>query len=391
MFYSLNDVYVVGVGAFLPGRPIENHEMENVLGMVADKPSRYRSRILRSNGIKQRYYAMDENGSGKVSYQTDEMAALAVLDALAHSGYSENDIDMLSVGTSLADLLLPGIASMVHGRIGHRPMDILSCSGVCGAGAAALKSAENAVRAGQHACAVACASERPSAVLKASRFELESEISSQRNDEAESFKYFNADFLRWMLSDGAGAVVLSNKPSPLKPSLRIDWMETYSFANELDTCMYMGTNDPVGMKAENTWLNDPTFSIAEASGKLLVRQDTRLLAENIVKVVVRAASMLCEKGFLDPGSIDHFLPHISSLFFYEKLYEELGSSNLGIPYDRWFTNLTSKGNTGSASIYIMLDEAMKSGRFREGDRILLMIPESGRFSVSYCHMTCITQ
>jgi len=391
MFYSLNDVYVVGVGAFLPGRPIENHEMENVLGMVAEKPSRYRSRILKSNGIKQRYYAMDEGGSGKVSYQTDEMAALAVLDALAHSGYSESDIDMLSVGTSLADLLLPGIASMVHGRIGHRPMDILSCSGVCGAGAAALKSAENAVRAGQHTFAVACASERPSAVLKASRFELESEIAPQRNDEAESFKYFNADFLRWMLSDGAGAAALSNKPSPLHPSLRIDWMETYSFANELDTCMYMGTNNPIGMKAENTWLNDPTFSMAEASGKLLVRQDTRLLAENIVNVVVRAASMLCEKGFLDPGSVNHFLPHISSLFFYEKLYEELKSSGLGIPYDRWFTNLTSKGNTGSASIYIMLDEAMKSGRFREGDKTLLMIPESGRFSVSYCHMTCITQ
>lgn len=60
-----------------------------------------------------------------------------------------------------------------------------------------------------------------------------------------------------------------------------------------------------------------------------------------------------------------------------------------IPEDRWFTNLRTKGNTGAASIFIMLEEAFNSGKFRPGDRILLMVPESGRFSVSFVHLTCV--
>jgi 3-oxoacyl-[acyl-carrier-protein] synthase-3 len=60
-----------------------------------------------------------------------------------------------------------------------------------------------------------------------------------------------------------------------------------------------------------------------------------------------------------------------------------------IPEAKWFTNLRTKGNTGAASIFIMLEEAFNGGRFSPGDRILLMVPESGRFSVSFVHLTCV--
>jgi 3-oxoacyl-[acyl-carrier-protein] synthase-3 len=62
---------------------------------------------------------------------------------------------------------------------------------------------------------------------------------------------------------------------------------------------------------------------------------------------------------------------------------QLQDINFSIPLNRWFTNLADKGNTGSASFYIMLEELFASGRLKKGDRILGMIPESGRFSVGW--------
>jgi 3-oxoacyl-[acyl-carrier-protein] synthase-3 len=60
-----------------------------------------------------------------------------------------------------------------------------------------------------------------------------------------------------------------------------------------------------------------------------------------------------------------------------------------IPPGRWFSNLTSKGNTGSASIFIILEELFHSGRLRKGERLLCMIPESGRFSMAYMLLTVV--
>jgi 3-oxoacyl-[acyl-carrier-protein] synthase-3 len=66
--------------------------------------------------------------------------------------------------------------------------------------------------------------------------------------------------------------------------------------------------------------------------------------------------------------------------------EEIG---FPVPPERWFSNLATKGNTGSASIFILLEELFHSGRLRKGERLLCMIPESGRFSIAYMHLTVV--
>jgi 3-oxoacyl-[acyl-carrier-protein] synthase-3 len=95
------------------------------------------------------------------------------------------------------------------------------------------------------------------------------------------------------------------------------------------------------------------------------------------------------KHGLKAGDIDWFLPHYSSHYFREPLRQQLQEIGFAIPEDRWFTNLASKGNTGSASFYIMLEELFASGRLRKGERILGFIPESGRFSVGWILMTVV--
>ena len=68
-------------------------------------------------------------------------------------------------------------------------------------------------------------------------------------------------------------------------------------------------------------------------------------------------------------------------------YNALKDQNIEIPMERWFMNLKHVGNVGSASIYLMLEELMNSGNLKKGDKILLSVPESGRFSYSYAYLT----
>ena len=203
-----------------------------------------------------------------------------------------------------------------------------------------------------------------------------------------SYRDFDADFLRWMLSDGAGSVVLETVPHAERPSLRIEWIELKSFANEFETCMYTGLAHKEAPRAGNTWLDQPTIADADRAELMRIRQDTEVLPQ-IVKLGVEEYLRLIQRGRIAPEKIDHFLCHYSSHFFKAEIVRFLEAAGLGIPESRWFTNLYTKGNTGAASIFIMLEEALNGGRFQPGDDILLMVPESGRFTVSFARLTCV--
>lgn len=68
------------------------------------------------------------------------------------------------------------------------------------------------------------------------------------------------------------------------------------------------------------------------------------------------------------------------MFFYEKLNDEITARGIALTKEKWFTNLTSVGNIGSAAIYVALEEFTRTKGIKRGDKILLLVPESGRFS-----------
>jgi 3-oxoacyl-[acyl-carrier-protein] synthase-3 len=92
---------------------------------------------------------------------------------------------------------------------------------------------------------------------------------------------------------------------------------------------------------------------------------------------------------LAPRDVDWLLPHMSSDYFRPQVVKALEQAGLPIPEERWFTNLAWTGNTGSAAIYIMLDELLRSGKVRDGQRLLCYVPESGRFSSGFIYMTAV--
>jgi 3-oxoacyl-[acyl-carrier-protein] synthase-3 len=199
---------------------------------------------------------------------------------------------------------------------------------------------------------------------------------------------FEKDFLRWMLSDGAGALLLENAPRSDGLSLRVDWIDSMSYAGEMETCMYAGAiKCPDGQLRGWQQCNDVQ---RDADSVMAVKQDVKLLNEQVVAYTVEKPLLeIIRKRKLCADAVDYFLPHYSSNFFRDKLYAGMQLAGLDIPQARWFTNLTTKGNTGSASIYIMLDALFRSGTLRAGDRLLCYIPESGRFSTAFMHLTVV--
>jgi 3-oxoacyl-[acyl-carrier-protein] synthase-3 len=375
-----NDVFLTRTAAFLPLAPVGNDEMESVLGLVGGRPSRARRMVLRNNGIQHRHYAIDR-ATGKFVLTNAQLAAEAVR-ALGDVG----PVDCLAAGTSRPDQLMPGHGVMVHGELGWPRLEVATLSGVCVAGAAAFKYAWMAVRAGEARRSVAVASELASAAMHARNFEAE--VEHKVNDLAGRPEIaFEKDFLRWMLSDGAGAVLLENEPRGAL-NLKVEWVEMTSAANELSACMYSGAEKNADGSltgwqhfTSKEWLDRSVFA---------VKQDVKLLNENVVRVTLtEPLRELVRKHDLAKQGIDWFLPHYSSNYFAAPVAAGVVEAGLDIPPERWFTNLTEKGNTGSASPYIMLDELVRSGRIKKGHKLLMYIPESGRFSSAFVFLRAV--
>ncbi|MCM5679170.1 beta-ketoacyl-ACP synthase III [Schlegelella sp. S2-27] len=376
----MNDVFLTRTGAFLPFAPVDNEEVEGVLGQVGSRPSRARRVVLRSNGIQSRHYAIDR-ATGEPAMSNAQLTASAIR-ALGDIGA----VDVLATGTSLPDQLMPNHAVMVHGELGWPRLELVSCAGICLAGTAALKHAWLSVRAGDAVRAVATGSELASPILLARNFEAEVEHKVQALHDRPEIA-FEKDFLRWMLSDGAGAVLLEREPQgPL--SLRVEWIELSSAAHELPACMYAGAdkNEDESLRG---WLSFPSEQW-RSSSVFAVKQDVRLLNDHIARATLRdPLQHIVRKRSLEASRIDWFLPHLSSFYFMPAMERTLAEIGLPIPRERWFTNLASKGNTGSASPYIMLDELFRSGRIQSGHRLLMFVPESGRFSSGFVFMEAV--
>jgi 3-oxoacyl-[acyl-carrier-protein] synthase-3 len=152
--------------------------------------------------------------------------------------------------------------------------------------------------------------------------------------------------------------------------------------------MYAGIADKDHPKAGNTWLDFPTVAAADRAGVTRLRQDTKLLPD-IVKLGVEEYLRLVKRERLRPEEVDHVLCHYSSHFFKGEIMKLLEQAKVAVPEHKWFSNLYTRGNTGAASIFLMLEEALHSGLFKKGETVALMVPESGRFTVSFAKLKVV--
>jgi len=376
------EVYINKTSAFFPNNPVPNEDMELYLGLINGKHSKSKDIVLRSNGIKNRYYALSKGG--KSTHTNAQMTALAVKALFKKTATSIKDMELLSCGTSSPDQMIPSHGVMTHGWLPEaEAIEVVSPAGVCCAGMHAIKYAYMAIKTGDVKLAVATGSERFSGLLVSDVFEEE----AQKLKELTENPYigFQKDFLRWMLSDGASAFLMSDHPNENSLSLRLDWIEGVSYANEMETCMYMG-----GEKMpDGTLKGFMDFSPEEIMHQSIfsIKQDISLLSKNIVTLGGKKIKEIFEKKGLTVDDIDYFLPHISSDFFKSKIYDLIEINGGGIPYEKWFINLFTVGNVGAASVFLMVNELFQSGTLKKGEKLLLLVPESARFSYMYAYLT----
>ena len=378
----LNEVYITRTASFFPNEPVSNDEMETFLGVINDQTSKSRRIVLRNNKILNRFYAIQPDGTP--THTNSEMVALAVRKLFENRPEELKEVDLLSCGTSSPDQMMPSHAVMVHGWLpDSNTIEVVSPSGVCCSGMHAFKYAYMAIKLGEKSKAISSGSERLSRILRADQFELE--VKRLVELEENPFLAFEKDFLRWMLSDGASTFLLENKKSETGVSLRVDWIEGFSFANEAEACMYMAADkNPDGTL--KSYMDYTPTEVYEKS-ILSIKQDVKLLGENIVKLGFKKLKETIVKKGVDVNEVAYFLPHMSSHFFEDKIYDALKEYDIEIPKEKWFTNLSYQGNVGAASIYMMVDGLLNSGKLKVGDQILLAVPESSRFSYVFSLLT----
>lgn len=380
----MEEVYINKTAVYLPNNPIGNDEIEEYMGLINGEKSRAKNIVLRNNGIKTRYYALNKDGSS--THDNAELTALAVQELAKGKPGLIQEIDLLCCGTSSPDQMMPAHGVQVHGKLtGSNSIEVITPSGNCCAGMHALKYAYLSVMTGGAKLAAVAGSEKTSKLLHANMFA--GEVENHKDIDGDPFIAFEKDFLRWMLSDGAGAFLLSNKKNTEGISLKIDWIEGVSYANEVEACMYMACEKTEDGDLQSFKEYTPNEIVGQSI--LSIKQDVKLLRSNIIAMGFSKLKNIIDTKGINPSAYDYFLPHMSSEFFRSKIAEALDSNGFHIPQEKWFTNLSYVGNVGAASIYMMIDELMKSGKLKVGEQILVAVPESARFSYVFASFTVV--
>jgi 3-oxoacyl-[acyl-carrier-protein] synthase III len=376
---SLRDVYITGAGAFLPGEPVGNDRIEHFLGRIGGKNSILGRKALTWNGVQTRHYAYGEDGAP--THTNSGMCALAVRRALEDAGVERGDLGFLSAATTQGDYLVPGHAAMVHGELGGGPLEIASFQSVCGSSLMAAKAAWQAIRTGEHEAAAACAGEFSSRWFQPAFYEGTDLLDAKGRLRAE------ADYLRFTLSDGAGAIVLEPKPKPRGVSLQIKFIDIVSLAGHFEPCMWAGASVDHRTEPMKSWAFAGPRAGHEA-GAIALLQDFNLLKQ-VIRAWVGVYLKKVDDGRIDPAAVDHLLCHYSAKSLREEIISLLESTAGMIPREKWFSNLFTVGNIGSASIWVMLEEFLRTQKLKAGEQILCVVPESGRALVGFMVLECV--
>ena len=369
-------VFLTAAGSHLPGPPIGCEAIEDHIGRISPEASRRGRLTLRRNRIRTRHYARIGEGA-----TVARLGAAAAEDLLGRAEIDRRRISYLATATTQNDQMVPGLASGVHAALGLPPLEIASYQSVCASSMMALKGSWLQVAAGGHDAALAIGAEFSSRYFHPG-FYAGTDALGEDGTLAP-----DADFLRWTLSDGAACALLEPRPAARGLSLRIEWISGRSFADRFAPCMTGGAvRGPDG--AATPWSHFGSWQEAGRAGAFQLRQDVDAL-HAMLPVWVSELMRLIDEGAVSVDEVDWFLCHYSAHSLREEMVRLATRAGCMIPEERWFTNLYEKGNVGAASIYLLIDDLLRSGKLAPGQTILCAVPESGQCLMAYARMTVV--
>ena len=299
---------ISGVGSFLPGQVVTN---DDLVGRGVDTSDEW---IITRTGIKSRHLAEAGARSSDLGFEASRRA-------LANAGVDPAEIDLIIVATSTPDCIFPSTACFLQEKLGNRGAMAFDVQAVCCGFIYALSIADKFIRSGSHKKALIVGAEVFSRLL-------------DWNDRATCV----------LFGDGAGAVVLeaSEKPGILATSTHADG-------------------------SYNSILNAPANICAgQVTGDPFLRMDGQAVFKFAVRVLSEVANECCESAGIDSSKIDWLVPHQANIRIIDST-----SKKLGIAKDKVIVTVDHHGNTSAASVPLALDEAVRDGRIKRGDKILL--------------------
>ena len=335
--------------------------------------------MLRQTRIRTRHYAMD--AGGETEWTLAKLGAAAANDLFARAEIDRTAVSCLVTATTQNDMLVPGLASGVHAELRLQPLEISSCQSVCASAMMALKSAWLQVASAEHEAALALGAEFSSRYFRPGFYAGTEAVA------ADGTLAGDAEFLRWTLSDGAAAALVESRPASRGLSLRVEWISLRSYADRFQPCM---TGGAVRGRdgAHKPWSHFPSALDAARAGAFMLRQDLDAL-HAMLPVWVGELMRLIDCGRIAPAEVDWFLCHYSAHPLREEMVKLATRAGCMIPEERWFTNLYDKGNIGAASLFLLLDDLMRSDRLEPGQTILCAVPESGQCLMGFARLTVV--
>lgn len=363
-------VRVAGVGSFLPGAPITNDRLEAVLGPLPNAPDKVRSfvnsvgpRMLERSGVQARHFAIDPE-TGDLTHTFASMAEVAARRALEMAGVQPEQVELLILGCASYDQSTPPTSALLQERLGITTcaeMEIHSnCSGV-GKG---VQIAFDAIRAGRYRTAVVCYSQLSSVYLRSCYF----------NQSA--MDKVNAA-LRWILADGAGALVLTACDSPDAPGRILD---TYVES--------VGAGKPAGMvcggAAADLMRTSHQIPELHAKGQHHLWQDFTAVNENAAPLLLEGLVRFTRKANIPSATVDHYVVSIPTMQLYDEHIPAF-LDKLGVTRDHIRFRSAQQGYTGGSATLIHLDQMVRSGELKRGQLAVIHAVESSKWmTAGFC-------
>ncbi|HEY9532337.1 MAG TPA: beta-ketoacyl-ACP synthase III [Burkholderiales bacterium] len=298
---------IIGTGSYLPERIVDNHEFARRLD-TSDAWIRERT------GIVRRHIAAEGQASS-------DLALEASRGALQAAGLKPEDIDLIAVATSTPDYIFPSTACLLQAKLGIKGCAAFDLQAVCSGFVYALATADGFLKSGTAKRALVVGAEVFSRIL-------------DWNDRGTCV----------LFGDGAGAVVLAADPQPGIHASRL-----HADGSQVDLLSVPG-NVCGGKIVGSPFL--------QMNGQGVFKFAVRVLDES-ARETVAAADMRME-------DIDWLIPHQANVRILEAT-----ARKLGLPRDKLVVTVDHHGNTSAASVPLALDEYVRAGRIRRGQRLLL--------------------
>ena len=299
---------IIGTGSYLPNKVLTNFDLEKIVETSHDW-------IVSRSGIHQRHIAADNE-------LTSDLALQASLAAIAAADIKADDIDLVIVATTTPDHVFPSTACVLQDKLGIKNRcAAFDMQAVCGGFVYALNTADLYIRGGQAKIALVVGAEVLSRIL-------------DWNDRTTCV----------LFGDGAGAVVLQASASPgiLASKLHAD-----------------GSHRGM-LKADGNIRN------GEVQGDPFIKMDGQGVFKFAVKVLSEVVEEVLEENQLQGSDIAWLVPHQANIRIMEATAKKLGLS-----MDKVIVTVATHGNTSAASIPLALDTAVRDGRIKAGQNILL--------------------